>query len=99
MNTNEILTAINQSLDEYRNRLDVITDEQFTQTPPNGGWSYAEVYSHILQADLGSSIAMERCINGTTEPTSKGLNWFGRLFFIMNRFPPVKTREPVNAKG
>lgn len=97
MKTNDILAAINQTLDEYRERLDAIPDELFAETPPDGGWSYAEVYSHILQADLGSSIAMERCINGTVEPTKKGLNWLGRLFFIFNRFPPVKSPAPAGA--
>jgi hypothetical protein len=98
MKTNEVLAAINQTLDEYRERLDVIPDEQFTETPPQSGWSYAEVYSHILQADLGSSIAMERCINGTAESTKKGLNWLGRLFFMLNRFPPVRAKAPAEAK-
>jgi len=97
MKNHEVLAAINQSLDEYRGRLDTIPDEFFTQTPPKGGWSYAEVYSHILQADLGSSIAMERCVNGTAEPTKKGLNWLGRLFFIFNRFPPIKSPAPAGA--
>jgi len=97
MKTNEVLAAINQALDEYRERLDTIPDELFTQKPPDGGWSYAEVYSHILQADLGSSIAMERCINGTVEPGKKGLNWLGRLFFMFNRFPPIKSPAPAGA--
>jgi hypothetical protein len=90
-----IRNAINIVLDEYRKRLDTITDDQFTETPPAGGWSYAEVYSHILQADLGSTIAMERCINGTCNPTTKGLNLLGRFVLFFRRFPPVKIKVPA----
>jgi hypothetical protein len=45
---------IEAALDAYRSRLDIIPDNLFDVTPPGGGWSYAEVYSHILQATLGS---------------------------------------------
>jgi hypothetical protein len=94
------LRIIETVLDVYRNRLDTIPDDQFKVTPPGGGWSYAEVYSHILQADLGSSIAMERCINGTCQPTSQGLNLLGTLVLFFRRFPPVKIKVPekVSAK-
>jgi len=87
--------AIDTALDEYRSRLDTIPDDQFTVTPPGGGWSYAEVYSHIMQADLGSAIAMERCINGTCNPTTRGLNMLGRLVLFFRRFPPVKVTVPA----
>jgi|ERR1700743_633526 len=94
MNIVKARKAIEAAFDIYRNRLEAIPDEQFTVTPPGGGWSYAEVYSHILQADLGSSIAMERCINGTANPTKKGLNLLGRLVLFFHRFPPVKVKVP-----
>jgi hypothetical protein len=94
MNIAKERKAIEAAFDIYRNRLETIPDEQFTLTPPGGGWSYAEVYSHILQADLGSSIAMERCINGTANPTKKGLNLLGRLVLLFRRFPPVKVKVP-----
>ncbi len=94
MNIAQIHIAINDALNVYRKRLDTIPDEQFDVTPMGGGWSYAEVYSHILQADLGSSIAMERCINGTCNPTTKGMNLLGKLVFFFRRFPPVKIKVP-----
>jgi len=61
MNIAKERKAINAALDNYRAQLDTVSDEQFAETPVDGGWSYAEVYSHILQATLGSSIALERC--------------------------------------
>lgn len=85
---------INAALDEYRQQLDSIADEQFAETPPIGGWSYAEVYSHIMQASLGASIAAEKCCRKTGATTGKGLNWQGRLVFFLNRFPPGKRQAP-----
>jgi len=86
--------AIDAALDEYRKQLDVIPDELFDVTPEDGGWSFAEVYSHIMQATLGSSIALERCTHGNCEPTKKGINWEGRILLLLGKFPPVKTTVP-----
>ena len=84
--------AIDQILDTYRDLLDTVTDEQFTETPKDGGWSIAEVYSHVLQATLGASIAIERCINGTCDTSRKGLSLIGRFVLFFRRFPGrVKT--------
>lgn len=94
MNLAKQRNAIYAALDSYRDRLDTIPDEQFRQTPRNGGWSPAEVYSHILQATLGSSVAMERCSNNTAETTSKGLTLLGRLMMFTGRFPPVRVKVP-----
>jgi hypothetical protein len=86
--------AIDTALDVYRSRLDTIPDEQFDLTPPDGSWSYAEVYSHILQATLGSGMALEKCTLSICTPTSKGLNLVGFYVLTFNRFPPVKVKVP-----
>lgn len=85
--------AIEAALDSYRQELDTIPDELFTETPPGGGWSFAEVYSHILQATLGSSIALERCTHGSCPPTKDGLTWEGRILLLFGYFP--KTKAPA----
>ncbi len=95
MNIAKERKAIDAALDEYRALLDTIPDAQFTETPPGGGWSYAEVYSHILQATLGSSINLERCTHGNCEPTSKGPTFLGRLVMLTGRFPPVRIKMPA----
>jgi hypothetical protein len=84
---------IEQALDTYRDLLDTVTDEQFAASPKDGGWSVAEVYSHILQATLGSSIAAERCINGTCQTTGKGPTLLGHLVLFFRRFP-IKIKTP-----
>jgi hypothetical protein len=94
MNTAKERKAIDTALDNYRERLDDIPDEQFTETPKGGGWSYAEVYSHILQATLGSSIALERCTHDNCKPTTKGLTFLGRFMMFTGGFPPVRVKVP-----
>ncbi len=94
MNIAKERKAIDIALDIYRARLDTISDEQFTVTPPDGGWSFAEVYSHILGATLGSLIALERCTNDNCPPTSKGITFLGRLMMFTGRFPPIKVKVP-----
>ena len=84
---------LNQVLDNYRSQLDIIPDEEFDVTPKNGGWSYAEVYSHIMQATLMSFIAIDRCGAGN-KATKGGLNFWGRYVMLFHRFPPAKTKVP-----
>lgn len=90
--------AIDAALDNYRNQLDAIPDELFDVTPPGGGWSFAEVYSHILQATIGSTIAAERCANGTCEATKQGLTLIGRLSLLLGYLPRVKVPPVESAK-
>lgn len=92
--------AIDAALDDYRAMLETIPDELFNETPPGGGWSYAEVYSHVLKATLSATIAVERCSNGTVAPTTKGLTLIGKYMMLVGAFPPVKVKVPesIDAK-
>lgn len=94
MNITKELRDINAALDEYRRQLDSIPDNQFDVTPPKGGWSFAEVYSHIMQATIGGSIMLERCTHKTTKPVKGGVNWIGKYVLFTGLFPPVKTALP-----
>jgi hypothetical protein len=82
MNIPQQRLAIDAALDSYRNQLDIIPDDLFDATPPNGGWSFAEVYSHILQATIGSTVAAERCANGTCAPTKEGINAYRQICIV-----------------
>jgi F0F1-type ATP synthase membrane subunit c/vacuolar-type H+-ATPase subunit K len=94
MKTADERIAIETAFDAYRNQLDEIPDELFDVTPPGGGWSYAEVYAHILKATLGSSIALEKCTQSACPVTTKKPTLFGRLLLLLGIFPPVKTNVP-----
>lgn len=86
--------AIEAALDSYRSQLDSIPDDIFQTTPPGGGWSFAEVYSHILMATLGSSIGLEKCAIGCP-PTEDGPTFLGRLMMFTGGFPPVRVKVPA----
>lgn len=94
MNLNRERKLIDAALDDYRSWLDKIPDAKFTETPPGGGWSYAEVYSHIMKATLGASINLERCTHDNCEPTTKGLTLIGKYILFTGSFPPIKLKTP-----
>ena len=94
MNIAKERKAIDAALDNYRAQLDTIPNDQFAETPPGGGWSDAEVYSHIMQATLASTVALERCTQNSCKPTSKGINLLGRLVLFFRAFPPVRIKQP-----
>ncbi|HWZ15510.1 MAG TPA: DinB family protein [Mucilaginibacter sp.] len=94
MNITRERFAIEAALDSYRSQLDLIPDDVFQTTPAAGGWSFAEVYSHILMATLGSTIGLEKCANGCP-PTEDGLTFLGRLMMFTGSFPPIKTKLPA----
>jgi len=85
---------LNSIFDTYRAWIDSIPDEQFDQTPPHGGWSYAEVYSHIMQATMASTIALERCTHPSDKPNTGKENLMGKLVLLFAKFPPIKIKEP-----
>jgi hypothetical protein len=87
--------AIENLFDRYRALLDTLPDERFDTTPPGGGWSYAEVYDHIMKATIGSSIALEKCAQSTCVPTNKKPTLFGRILLLLGVFPPIKTKMPA----
>ena len=99
MNTTKEHTLIDEALNSYRNWLDVIPDEQFDLTPPMGGWSYAEVYSHLLRANLGCGIAIDRCIHKTCQTGKKGLSFIGVMILGFASFPPFRVKAPGNVEN
>jgi hypothetical protein len=94
MNPAKERRAIDTALDSYRQQLDALPDALFNETPAMGGWSYSEVYDHILKATLGSSIALERCTHNNCQPTSKGMNFWGWYTMLTGKFPPIKAEVP-----
>ncbi|MDN5287354.1 MAG: DinB family protein [Mucilaginibacter sp.] len=80
------------AFDQYREQLGIIPDELFAETPKEGCWSYAEVYSHVMQATLSSSIAIERCSHSNCPPTTEGLTLQGRFTLWFGCFPPVRIK-------
>ena len=82
-------------MENYSAMLETLSEEEFQQTPPGEGWSYSEVYSHVLQSNLGSLIAAEKCINGTAERSSGGIHWLAGLILFAGIFPPGRIKAPA----
>lgn len=85
---------IDAMLDEYRTRLDLYTDERFAATPAEGVWSYAEVYSHILQATYQSLLAVERACGKNAQFHASGTPWYVRLILLLGVLPPGRYKAP-----
>ena len=83
-----------QSLKFYEEFLKTVNEDVFLTTPPINGWSYSEVYSHILSANLMSFIALEKCLNKTAEIKTKKPDWRVRLILFFGKFPPGKIKAP-----
>ncbi|MGB4776116.1 MAG: DinB family protein [Daejeonella sp.] len=82
------------SLEAYEKLINSLSEEEFLLTPAEGVWSYSEVYSHIFQSNLGSLIAIEKCINGTAIENNKNMGFMAWAILFFGRFPPVKLKAP-----
>jgi len=92
MNPNKRLRAIQKSMNAYRSTLNKMSESLFSKTPPSGGWSYSEVYSHIFDSNLLSLMAIRNCIKG--EGKDKITPFTARVILFFGRFPPGKYKVP-----
>ncbi len=84
MNPKKVNQSLLNIIADYRVKLTGMNEINFAITPPDGGWSYSEVYSHIFDSSLLSLIALANCIKGSGEekPTAfavKVILFFGSL--------------------
>lgn len=94
MNIQQIKQSVRESIFVYRNLLNEIPEDDFQKTPAAGGWSYSQVYSHIIDVNQLSLISMEKCINGTAKRDSRRLHWKVWLIMFLGRFPPGRLKAP-----
>lgn len=86
--------SILKSVAEYESVLSGLSEGEFAQSPPDGGWSFSETYSHIFQANIGSLIAAERCILGTGVQSRSSIHWLAWIILFLGKFPPGKLKAP-----
>lgn len=91
MNPSKTYGSIGKITASYRGRLARMDEELFITTPPIGGWSYAEVYSHIFDASLLSLMALNKAVSGEGEDKSTHLAV--QLILLWGSFPPAKRYE------
>ena len=88
MNTAKVKVSIHQIVASYRSKLSAYAELDFQRTPPIGGWSYSEVYSHIFDASLLSLIALNNSITGKGE--NKPTHFIVRLILLLGSLPPAQ---------
>ena len=88
MNTKKVYQSITKIVESYKAKLANQSEEEFTLTPPIGGWSYSEVYSHIFDASLISLMALNNCIKGEGE--NKPTHFAVKIILFFGSFPPNK---------
>ncbi|WP_207426457.1 DinB family protein [Pedobacter sp. SYSU D00535] len=94
MSVNDTAKAILKALQEYHELLNSISDEEFLQQPARGGWSCSEVFCHIAQANLGSILAIEKCIHGRASAGKYSVPFITRIILFLGRLPGGKYKAP-----
>jgi hypothetical protein len=86
---------LEKTLRFYDEFLKTVSEEVFISTPPGGGWSYAKVYSHIINVNYISAIAAEKCLSKVAEIKTRKPDWRVRLILFLGKFPPGKIKAPA----
>ncbi len=91
-----------RSLDRYQEMLGKYSDAQFAQQPAEGKWSLAQVYAHIMTANLLSVKGMIRVLDTQPPPVPDRLKWSARYILLWGKIPAgrkvpqaVQDRTPV----
>jgi hypothetical protein len=86
MSNSSVFSSLKEISAAYNATLPEISEEQFQCTPPAGGWSYSEVYSHIFDMSILSLKEVENCIkgNGKVKPTA----FIVKAILFFGSFPP-----------
>lgn len=88
MNVAKVYQSILKIINAYQLKLNKLDEEDFVLSPPIGGWSYSEVYSHIFDSSLLSLMALNNCIKeeGEKKPTIFG----AKMILLFGTLPPGK---------
>lgn len=87
MTAAKIRASIHHIVSAYKAKLSSYTDDIFQLTPPISGWSYSEVYAHIFDSSLLSTMALENCIKG--EGQNIPTHFAVKVILFFGSFPPA----------
>lgn len=88
MNPSKTYQLIIKIVGKYSAQLAIMQEKDFQVSPPMGGWSYSEVYSHIFDSSLLSLMAVAKCSNGQGE--NKPSTLAAQLVLLLGWLPKVK---------
>lgn len=87
MSNSSVLSSLKKISAAYKAVLQRIPEGQFQTTPPIGGWSYSEVYSHIFDASILSLEEVKNCVRG--EGKIKSTAFVVKVILFFGSFPPA----------
>jgi hypothetical protein len=78
-------------LDELSN----YSTEQLLKKPNESSWSLGQVYVHLMLAsDHFFMENAKKCVQNEGQIVNGGKNRYGKLLFLIGRFPPMKFKMP-----
>src|SRR6478672_12265309 len=83
------IKKLNSLLDFYQYYLQPLQEEVFLKSPAQG-WSYSEIYDHVIYVNKISRMAAEQCLNKTAPIKTQNTNWRVKLIFLFGAFPPIR---------
>lgn len=84
-----IQSAIENSVKEYTNLLNAVSEEQFQRTPAPGVWSYAEVFAHLFRSNLLMFPVIKKCADGEAIEDHHRMKLAYQLVLFFRRYPPT----------
>lgn len=75
------------TMEEYRRRLSVYSEDSFLKKTNSEKWSPAEVYAHILSANRLSVRGMKKAAEGHGTEDNSPTQWNAKLIFLLGKLP------------
>lgn len=98
MRNSSVFSSLKDISANYQHFLREVSEGQFQETPPIGGWSYSEVYSHIFDISILTLKEVDNCIKG--EGKIKSTAFIVKVILFFGSFPPnAKYKVPKALVG
>jgi hypothetical protein len=101
LDTHATTARIKESVEGYLQKLTSIDSTVWTAKPANDGWSFAQMYDHLISAHYGMFARMIKgCAAQSYGEEGGEMNESGEKIFAYNSLPPVEIKVPqaFNAK-
>ncbi|MFZ6663344.1 DinB family protein [Cytophagales bacterium SYC-11] len=101
LNTHATTTRIKESVESYIQKLTAIDSAKWNAKPANEGWSFAQMYDHLISAHYGMFARMIKgCASQAYGQEGGEMNGDGEKIFAYNSLPPIDIKVPqgFNAK-
>lgn len=100
MDTHEIQTALEKSIEYYKKSLFEYSSEQFVTKPNEQEWSIGQMYEHICMSALYFFFKRANyCLEQRNGQIGGDKNIYGEKQFKYNSFPPTQLKIPEALKG